>query len=139
MLVEEKLQAVNEDENPLAKINREIYNLKKKKRLREKTASHVDFVTQNVIALTETGMLAQKTDRPTEDDKIEQAKAIREHQTHEKLIKDMANLRKWDFIRNEREKYETYVNIRERNRAIRTNWVRHVKAIQVLTFLAQVY
>lgn len=84
-------------------------------------------------------MFAKNPDRPTEDDKIELAKAIREQQMHEKLIRDMANLRKWDFIRNERQKYENYVNIRERNRTIRTNWVRHVKAIQVLTFLAQVY
>lgn len=81
----------------------------------------------------------KEIDKPTEDGKIERARQQREQQEHEKLVKDKANLIKWEFLREERHKYETYVNARERTRRMRTKWAKHVKTVLVLAKMVKVY
>jgi hypothetical protein len=55
------------------------------------------------------------------------------------MVENIANLRKWEFIKAWRTKYEDFVRARERKRRLILRWVKQVKGFKVLNSIAEEY
>jgi hypothetical protein len=55
------------------------------------------------------------------------------------MVENIANLRKWEFIKTWRTKYEDFVRARERKRRLILSWVKQVKGFKVLNSIAEEY
>lgn len=136
--VEDRINDLEGDKNGINKIIAEIKALKQKRRDRERlenNQSENDFVVLNIERLNPMVAHQEAAAKPSEDDKILQAKVTRAKQEHDTLVRNMAMLRKWSFIKENRNKYETFVNEREKQRRLRTAWVERIKTLQIIKYL----
>jgi hypothetical protein len=141
-IVAERIKALEHDKFAAARIDKEIRELKqlRQERERQEHRTEIDFVEKNIekLCVLNSGQ-SPKSDKPQIDEMIERAKINRLMQERDTLVRNLATLRKWDFIKDQRTMYEEYVRERELKRMMRTKWAKHAKALCVLTAIALLY